>query len=417
MDLETLEYKKPELAQREAAWRAAAAVINRSIKFQTENGMTSEWLPRGKMEPQEEYEMRLSITPFFGSTPEVLKSRIGALFKSPIEFAGAGEFVEQATLDARTLSDFAVEVAACAQIYGLCAALIDNAAPRESEDVEALSEAAAKEARIGRPYVTLYTAPQILDWDHDHQGQLAFVKLVETILIRETWDAKPVPTKVYIIAESNTITRYIVKYHDNQEPEISAPEVINHNRNAVPVVFFAPFKSTDGIGSSILQKNVEADLAATRLLSDLLWTLFLVGNPLLTLTTNRNEEELKPFQTSPSRYIPLRAGKDGVEPAEKLEFVQLDPTGLEMLFKAHELAAKQAQDAASPDNAGAIPMQQSGVALAWRFKTGEERILFLIARALEAFLNEILSKAGFDGATATMPQNFDMTAEETPKNP
>jgi hypothetical protein len=41
----------------------------------------------------------------------------------------------------------------------------------------------------------------------------------------------------------------------------------------------------------------------------------------------------------------------------------------------------------------AIPTQQSGVAQAWRFKTGEERVLFMLSRAIEPFLAECLELA------------------------
>ena len=135
-------------------------------------------------------------------------------------------------------------------------------------------------------------------------------------------------------------------------------------------------------------------MAAARVLSDLVWDLFVLGNPILTLKTSRREDELTRLGMGATRYIPLRNGRPGEENAEELSFVQLDPTGIEMLFRAHALFAAQGSPSAmGTGEAAAIPREQSGVAQAWRFKTGEERILFMLARAIEPFLNECLELA------------------------
>ena len=42
-------------------------------------------------------------------------------------------------------------------------------------------------------------------------------------------------------------------------------------------------------GETAQAKNI----AAARVLSDLVWDLFLLGNPILTLKTNRSDDELK----------------------------------------------------------------------------------------------------------------------------
>ena len=155
------------------------------------------------------------------------------------------------------------------------------------------------------------------------------------------------------------------------------------------------------------------------MLSDLVWDLFVLGNPILTLKTGRRDEELARLGLGVTRYISLRNGVPGQENAEELSFVQLDPTGIELLFRAHALFAAQgmpgAHDAGPDIVAGsAVPREQSGVAQAWRFKTGEERILFMLARALEPFLNECLELAaralGIEGPppVAKLPESFDL---------
>jgi hypothetical protein len=254
-----------------------------------------------------------------------------------------------------------------------------------------VAEAAAR--NLGRPYIALYAAPEILDWDFGSDGRLAWVKFGEEELWRPRWDAPPELHRVYRIVDRQTIAVYRARRDGSGEWRVLAETPIAHGfLDTVPVVFLHPFPAQDGIGRPILQRAAEADIAATRVLSDLVWDLFMLGNPILTLKTNRNNEELAKLGLGATRYIPLKNGQPGIENPEELGFVKLDPAGIELLFRAHELFANQATKAAAGIESS-VPRQQSGVALAWRFKTGEERALFLLARALEPFLARCLELA------------------------
>ena len=295
-----------------------------------------------------------------------------------------------------------------------------------------MAEAAAR--NLGRTYIALYGAPEILDWDFGSDGLLAWVKFGEDEVWRPNWDSPPENVRVYRIVDRTHIRVYRVRTDLTSRPpslggkgenggdgafgastggmRIVAEEPVAHGFGEVPVVFLHPFPAADGIGRSMLLRSAEADIAASRVLSDLVWDLFLLGNPILTLSTGRSDDELTRLGLGATRYIPLRNGRPGIENPEELKFVQLDPTGIELLFRAHGLFAAQARQAgAGGDEAAAIPREVSGVAQAWRFKTGEERVLFMLARALEPFLTRCLNLAlrGAGTALVRMPEAFDVT--------
>ncbi len=474
-----LSSRRPGLEQLEPGWRLVDDVLSGKIKRRSSDGWFSPYFPKGRLEANGEYSLRVELTPFFPQTPQLLASRLGALFKQRVQVetvnnngdphpglaslarpspGGRGErfekFLKEAGRRHVSFEDLAVQAACLAQTHGFCAALIDrdplpedvtangndqrstvngqwdnernantgvspadrNVCPTSEKNVCPttlnVSEAEARARDLGRPYIALYAAPEILDWDFGSDGRLSWVKFGEEELWRPRWDAEPEVVRVYRIVDREFIHVYRVRANANGLPSPRAPSgrvgplpagegtavvaesPVAHGFGEVPVVFLHPFPAQDGIGRSLLLRAAEADIAATRVLSDLVWDLFLLGNPILTLKTNRSEEEQKQLCLGASRYIPLRNSRPGMEDAEELKFVQLDATGIELLFKAHGLFAAQARQAGSTgEEAGATPVQQTGIAQAWRFKTGEERVLFMLARALEPFLSQCLSLA------------------------
>ncbi|GMV78861.1 MAG: hypothetical protein AMXMBFR7_00450 [Planctomycetota bacterium] len=362
-------------------------------------GWSSAYLPQGTLESDAEYAKRVELTPFFPETPRIMAGRVGALMGRPTQVSGISDPKWSAFLAAAgrrgSFDDLLMQAACLVQTYGFCAALLDREPlPADARGREA-SVAEAEARQLGCPYLTLYGAPDVLDWDYADDGQLAWVKLVEREWSRPAWDAAPVETYVYRIADRTAIRVFRVWRAGQGEWRVRAEAAAAHGLGRVPVALAHPFPGADGIGRPLLARAAEADIAATRVLSDLVWDLFVLGNPILTFKTHRGEEELQRIGVGASRYIPLRNGRPGIEEPEALEFVQLDATGLEFLFRAHALFAAQVsrQAGLAAHEAAATPREQSGVAHAWSFKTGEERHLALLARALERFFDESLLMA------------------------
>ena len=446
--LTALMARRPELEAHEPVWRLIDDVLNSNIKQRGSDGWKSPYFPKGRLEPASEYSLRVELTPFFPQTPQILASRLGALFKSRLrieEHCGAGfqpaqsgaatvedagkdqsaqnagrmpapqmaQFIKEAGRRHTSFEDVATQAACLAQTHGFCAALLDrDPLPKELREPSVLD---ATQRNLGRPYLALYAAPDVLDWDFGSDGRLAWVKFGERELRRARWDAACEEELVYRVVDREAIRVYRVRRGADGDWRARADEPLPHGfTDRVPVVFLHPFPGADGIGRPILRRAAESDVAAARVLSDLVWDLFVLGNPILTLKTSRRDEELARLGLGVTRYIPLRSGVPGQENAEELSFVQLDPTGIELLFRAHALfAAQGSPNATGTADAAAIPREQSGVAQAWRFKTGEERILFMLARALEPFLNECLELAAGalevdEAPVVHLPESFDV---------
>lgn len=429
--LAALAARRPELEQLEPQWRLVEDVLAGRIKRRgapgwsgltgahETGGWTSAYLPKGRLEAPGEYALRVELTPFFPETPRVLAGRLGALLRHKPEFEGiSGDkfaaWLREAGRRHARFEDLIAQAACLAQVYGFCAALLDrDPLPPDATGREA-SQAEAQARNLGRPYLALYGAPDVLDWQFGSDGRLAWVKFAEREFERASWDAPPRETLAYRIVDREATHVYRARRNGEGKWEVQAAAPAPHGLGRVPVAFCHPFPGGDGVGRPLLARSAEADIAATRVLSDLVWDLFVLGNPILTLKTSRHEQELERIGLGASRYVPLRAGRPGAENPEELSFVQLDPTGLELLFRAHELFSKQAarQAGLGADEAAAVPREMSGVAKAWAFSTGEERLLFMLARALEPFLNDGLELAAealgvAERPRVKLPETFD----------
>jgi hypothetical protein len=175
----------------------------------------------------------------------------------------------------------------------------------------------------------------------------------------------------------------------------------------------------DPVRVPILLCAAEADVCATRLLSDILWDLFIVGQPLLLFKTNRSEEELKTFSTNVTKYLTLQVGR-GQQDGEDMEYLQLDSTGLDLQIAMHERMVARAQELGGQggDAALATPTEQSGISRAWQFKTGEERLLFLLTSNLQDAFNRVLDMVAVyagvdpDSVHICFNEEFDMTTAD-----
>lgn len=416
--LQVLQRRKPGLEELDPAWDLIEAAFGGAIKHKSESGWSSTYLPKGRLEAPAEYSLRVELTPFFPQTPAIVASRLGALFETGMEVndaRGMGDFVKAAGRRHATLEDVASQAATLVQVHGFAVALIDREqlpADAAGRDVT-VAEASAR--KLARPYIALYSARNVMDWEYAGDGRLAWIKFGESNTTRSAWDGKTHEELTYRIVDRFAVHVYHVAKDENNNWQIEKDAPAPHGfADRVPSVFCHPFPDADGIGKPILRRMAESDISATRVLSDLVWDLFVLGNPILTFKTSKTDDQLAGLALGASRYIPLRAGnKNTGDEGEELAFVQLDPKGMELMFRAHSLFAAEGslEKTAGDETSIGVPQQASGISQAWRFKTGEERILFMLARALEPFINEALELVAITlGKTArptvTFPKTF-----------
>lgn len=362
----------------------------------------SSYIPRNSNEHPAEYRKRLHLTPIFTETPNILQSRIGSMFKKPpvIDLPDELEedensFVNKATLSGQSLMDVINRVFDRSQVNGFCGILVDRASVPEDMQGRDLSAAERKSKKPGRPILAVYTAWQILDWDEDENG-LMWVKLLEVCDEKAGWDAELKRVEYIRIVDRQNITLYTITTEKGKDPDVKKVSTIPHEappgEDGLPICpFFLanPFPAEDGIGRSVLRGTAEADIAAVRIMSDLMWLLHMTA-PLLVLNSNREEDDIGNIGLGSTRYNVIKAGSQ--EEREDIRFVQLDCQPIDRLSVHYDKLTAKAREQADRMNLGAITGagEVSGVSKAWSFKTSEERILYLFGHHLQGLFQKLL---------------------------
>ena len=384
----------------------------------------SRYIPKHSVESYDEYARRLEITPFFAETPGILQSRQGALFRKPPDVhvpEPLQKFITCATVNAMSFLDVVVKLSEQCQVGGFAGLLVDREIlPADVRD-RAVTQAEVDARGLGRVIVAPFAAHQIRDWASDRHG-LVWVKLVELHDNYDAqWDGHKRDIYTVRVVDRINITVWDVEKKKGGDYCVADPVVIAHGatdsagRPVVPFRLFHPFPARDGIGRSNLRASADADVAATRVLSDLLWFMHIMA-PILVLTTTREKSEIANIGLGAS-YLNVLQGAQNGAPEEKLAYVQLDATAADKLAGMYEKLCQKAREQAnkSADAGVAGPVHQSGISKAWTFKTGEERVLFLLSICLQEGLQWSLELAArMSGVDATkcaigFPQNYDIT--------
>ncbi len=384
----------------------------------------SRYIPKHSVESFDEYARRLDMTPFFAETPGILQSRQGALFRKPPDVhvpEALQPFVNCATVNNMSFLDVIVKLSEQCQVGGFAGLLVDREIlPTDVRD-RAVTQAEVNARGLGRVIVAPFAAHQIRDWASDRHG-LVWVKLVELHDNYDAqWDGHKRDIYTVRVVDRINITVWDVEKKKDGSYVVADPVVIPHGatdaagRPVVPFRMFHPFPARDGIGRSNLRASADADVAATRVLSDLLWFMHMMA-PILVLTTTREKSEIANIGLGASYLNVLQGAHEGV-PEEKLAYVQLDATPAEKLSRMYETLCQKAREQAnkSADAGVAGPVHQSGISKAWTFKTGEERVLFLLSICLQEGLQWTLELAarmsghGTEKVAVGFPQNYDIT--------
>lgn len=386
----------------------------------------SSYIPRNSNEHPAEYRKRLHLTPIFTETPNILQSRIGSMFKKPpvIDLPDALEadensFVNKATLSGQSLMDVINRVFDRSQVNGFCGVLVDRASVPEDMQDRDISAAERKAKKPGRPILAVYTAWQILDWEEDENG-LKWVKLLEVCDEKQGWDKDPIRVEYIRIVDRKNISVYTITTEKGKDPVVKLESVTPHKAppgdDGLPVCpFFLanPFPAEDGVGRSVLRGTAEADVAAVRVMSDLMWLLHMTA-PLLVLNSNREEGEIGDIGLGSTRYNVIKAG--GPDEREDIRFVQLDCQAIDRLSVHYDKLTAKAREQADRMNMGAITGagEVSGVSKAWSFKTSEERILYLFGHHLQGLFQKLLELVarmeGYDESEVSIkfPDSYDI---------
>lgn len=242
------------------------------------------YLTKYQMESSSEYIGRLAQTPLDNHCKSVTHIFNSFLFRTePKRDFGSLEdmpeldsFLKDADLEGRTWQSFMKDVNILSSVYGHVVVLVDKSDVNVGTRAEELAQGL-------RPYVSIYTPENIIDWQFTRLSsglyECSYVKLLEREM---RYDNANVQFYVRTITR-DTVT--IESYQPNEKNALRLVEVKPNNLGKVPVVWvYAQRSPTRGIGVSDIGDIADMQNGIYNELSEIEQTIRLSGHPSLVKT-------------------------------------------------------------------------------------------------------------------------------------
>jgi hypothetical protein len=242
------------------------------------------YLTKYVMENPNEYLQRISQTPLDNHCKSVIHIYNSFLFRNSPKrdfgnLEGTSEikqFLKDADLEGRSFDSFMRDVNIQSSIYGHCLILLDKPVVNVGTRAEELDQNI-------RPYASLFTPENILDWEYKRlpsgHYDLSFLRLFE----REQ-RAFGLETQYYI----RTFTKekiYIEKYTPDKNKTLEIVDEIDNSLGIIPAVFvYAQRSPVRGIGVSDIGDIADMQNSIYNELSEIEQTIRLSGHPSLVKT-------------------------------------------------------------------------------------------------------------------------------------
>ena len=242
------------------------------------------YLTKYVMENSSEYVGRIAQTPLDNHCKSIIHIYNSFLFrKDPKRMFGNMDgmpeieaFLKDADLEGRDFNQFMRDVNIQSSIYGHSLILVDKPNTQAGTRAEELQQGL-------RPYVSIYTPPNILDWEFERLPnglyELSFVRLFE-----QEQRAYQQTTKYYL----RTFTKdrvFVEEYNPDKKEKLRLMEEMPNPLGKVPAVFvYAGRSPTRGIGVSDINDIADMQNAIYNELSEIEQTIRISGHPTLVKT-------------------------------------------------------------------------------------------------------------------------------------
>jgi len=242
------------------------------------------YLTKYVMENNSEYLQRIATTPLDNHCKSIIHIFNSFLYRnSPKRDFGNMEgtqeleqFLKDADLEGRSWDSFMRDVNIQSSIYGHCLVLLDKPSVNLGTRAEELQQGI-------RPYASLFTPENILDWEFKRLNsgyfELSFLRLFE----REQ-RAFGLETQYYI----RTFTKdkiYLEKYTPDKAKSLEVVEEMDNPLGVIPAVFvYAQRSPVRGIGVSDIGDIADLQNSIYNELSEIEQTIRLSGHPSLVKT-------------------------------------------------------------------------------------------------------------------------------------
>lgn len=352
----------------------------------------------GYKEHGEDFKRRVELSPWKPKSIEILEAFLGALShadathqvdtESETENPETKQNKSEPTVltDHRGTRKWVEEFFRALAATSRVAALVS---PALAETMDGREPTPEEKGKVEKKHaVFIYSGGAILDWKHDEDGGLLFIKLAEYFDARQDWrsDEKGMDhAERYLIFTKTDGKVEGVSYNiineqvrlDPNQPELPA------GLDRIPVE--AVIDEVPGIVPMIS----EMDLSAIRIKSDLRWDMYLHSHPQLVMTTpHRKKRQGENIPIGAGKFIALDAG-DKENPAETLAYLVPQTAVQQQLAEEYNAEMQEIRQTIGIELGEGV-QEASGVSIAWRFRTGMERHLVKYAEILQLVENRMM---------------------------
>jgi len=229
-------------------------------------------------ESKEDYEKRLRMVAVDNHTKSVVGIYNSFLFRREIkrEFGsiendpGLTPFLKDADLDGRSFHAFLRDLSTYAMVYGNCWVVIDKPTTNAVTRADELNQDI-------RPYVSLFTPDNVLDWQYERQAnglyQLTYLKVKEEVIENKQYIREYTPTEINVyLIDGDHKTGDIVDSMPNALGKVPA------------VCVYAQRSPTRGIGYSAIGDIADVQKDLYELSSEMNEIIRLTNHPSLVKT-------------------------------------------------------------------------------------------------------------------------------------
>ena len=260
-------------------------------------------------ESRDDYEKRLRMVALDNHAKSVVGIYTSFLFRKPCQrMYGSIEnnqnlqsFLKDADLDGRTFESFIKDVSTMAMVYGNAWVIVDKPDTQVNTRAEALQQGI-------RPYVSLFTPDNVLDWKYERQAngsyQLTYLKIKEEIIEDEQF------IREYTMDEINVYKLY------GKDKTGEYIESIPNTLGKIPAVcVYAQRSNIRGVGVSTIGDICDQQKMIHEEYSEIEQIIRLTNHPSLVLEegveasagagaiikmTSTNDAQKKPYLLQPS---------------------------------------------------------------------------------------------------------------------
>jgi len=388
----------------------------------------STYLPRGLVEVDKQYAIRLRLSQFLPETHLAVEKVVAGLYQHnptrDLKDTQLSTWCGNVDREGAAWSQYVEDIAAKMLSYGSLRLLVTTPVLRAVDGSVMQSPSRADEiSQRAEPYLVLYTPLSVIDWDVDEFARLTFVRIKE-----EGWarlGSGHVAVTKFIEYDRASLSYWVFHNIDGDQTLVESVEGSPHNLGLVPMVTDCfPRRVRPMIGGGYIRHAARADIQKFQAESDQVYDTHVHAHPVFWAAV---KAELAQIGIGSTSFIKLDPDSN-----EKVGYAQSPVGASEMLKMLIDEKRAVIYRQAGTDPLGVLStkstsFQTSGVSRAWSFGTSEARLLRRVASRMEVVerrVFELLSRyysakestsideTLFKGSI-TYPEEFDLSATDT----